>query len=111
MFPPKSFCYSPSVPRTQPNRSITKSTMTRPLNEQYGISVAALQMLNYLQQIARGDRAFTLRDITLNTRCNVTPPDNFALLDQLFEAGKIDYDYRGTGIESERHVKLVRGAK
>jgi hypothetical protein len=83
--------------------------MTRPLNEQYGISVAALQMLHYLQQIARGDRAFTIQDTVLNSRCNVTPPDNFRLLDQLFEAGKIDYDYRGTGIEGERHVQPVWG--
>ncbi len=85
--------------------------MTRPLNEQYGISTAAMQMLDYLKQISRGDRSFTLRDITLNSCCNVTPPDNFALLDQLFEAGKIDYDYRGTGIESERHVKPVLEAR
>ncbi|KAB8307314.1 hypothetical protein EH228_15040 [Erwinia endophytica] len=83
--------------------------MTRPLNEQYGISVAALQMLQYLKQIARGDRTFTLQDTVLNSRCNVTPPDNFSLLDQLFDAGKIDYEYRGTGIGGERHVKPVWG--
>ncbi|WP_034943093.1 hypothetical protein [Erwinia oleae] len=81
--------------------------MIRPLNEQYGISLAALRMLHYLEQIARGDRTFSIRDTTLNHRCNVTPPDNFALLDQLFEAGKIDYDYRGTGIDGERYVMLV----
>jgi len=81
--------------------------MTRPLNEQYGISVEALKMLQYLKQIARGDRGFSILDTTLNHRCNVTPPDNFKLLDQLFEAGKIDYDYRGTGLDGERHVKPV----
>lgn len=83
--------------------------MSRPLNEQYGVSVAALQMLQYLMQIARGDRGFTIQDVQLNNRCNVTPADNFRLLDQLFEAGKIDYDYRGTGSDSERHVKPVWG--
>ncbi|MCX8956494.1 hypothetical protein [Erwinia psidii] len=83
--------------------------MTRPLNEQYGISVAALQMLQYLREIARGDRAFTVQDIQLNSRCNVTPADNFTLLDELFEAGKIDFDYRGSGADSERHVKPVWG--
>lgn len=83
--------------------------MIRPLHEEYGISVAALKMLDYLKQIARGDRAFTILDTALNSRCNVTPPDNFALLDQLFEAGKIDYDYRGTGLDAERFVKPVWG--
>jgi hypothetical protein len=29
------------------------------------------------------------------------------VLDELFEAGKIDYDYRGTGLDGERHVKPV----
>ncbi|WP_067708556.1 hypothetical protein [Erwinia sp. ErVv1] len=82
--------------------------MIRPLNEEYGISVAALKMLQYLKQISRGDASFSILDTTLNHRCNVTPPDNFKLLDQLFDAGKIDYDYRGTGLDSERHVKLVR---
>lgn len=82
--------------------------MIRPLNEQYGISVAALQMLNYLERISRGDPAFSIQDRVLNHRCNVTPPDNFTLLNQLFDAGKVDYDYRGNGLDGERHVKLVR---
>ncbi|CAK9885381.1 MAG: hypothetical protein XXXJIFNMEKO3_01779 [Candidatus Erwinia impunctatus] len=83
--------------------------MSRPLSEPFGISTAAQSMLDYLRQISRGEPNYTLSDRQLNQRCNVTPLDNFTLIDQLFEAGMIDYEYRGNGTESERHVRLVCG--
>lgn len=79
----------------------------RPLHEQAGISQKAWQMLQYLHTIARNDRAFSLQDSELNHRCNVTPDNNFTVINELFEAGKIDFDYRMLDGFEQRLVRLA----
>lgn len=81
--------------------------MNRAPNEQAGVSKIAWEMLQYLQRIARGDSTFTIQDTLLNHRCNVTPDNDFTLLSQLFDAGKIDYDYSMVDGFQHRRVRLV----
>jgi len=80
---------------------------SRPLHEQAGVSQNAWEMLQYLQRIARGARDFTLQDTLLNHRCNVSPDNDFTLIMQLFDAGKIDFDYSMVDGFQQRHVRLV----
>lgn len=79
----------------------------RPLNEQAGVSKVAYEMLQYLRRIAREDHAFSIQDIQLNHRCNVTPADDCQLITQLFDAGKIDFDYRVVDGFTLRFVRLA----
>lgn len=81
--------------------------MNRPLHEQAGVSRAAYEMLQYLQRIARGDSTFTIQDTLLNHRCNVAPDSDFTLINQLFDAGKIDYDYSMVDGFQQRHLRLA----
>lgn len=87
---------------------VPEPTMTnRPLHEQAGVSKNAYEMLQYLKRIARGDKAFTIQDTLLNHRCNVTPDNDFTLINQLFDGGKIDFDYSMVDGFQQRHVRLV----
>ncbi|WP_194710584.1 hypothetical protein [Erwinia persicina] len=81
--------------------------ISRPPHEQAGVSARAYEMLQYLTRIARGDRAFTIQDTLLNHRCNVTPDNDFTLIVQLFDAGKIDFDYSMVDGFQQRHVRLT----
>ena len=81
--------------------------MNRPPYEQVGVSKTAWEMLEYLRRIARGDSTFTIQDTLFNHRCNVTPDNDFTLLNQLFDAGKIDYDYSMVDGFQQRLVRLV----
>ncbi|MBK0002081.1 hypothetical protein [Erwinia sp. S38] len=80
---------------------------SRPLNERTGISKNAYSMLQYLQRIARGDRNFIMQDTLLNHRCNVSPDNDFTLILELFDAGKIDFDYSMVDGFQQRHVRLA----
>lgn len=80
---------------------------SRSLNEQTGVSKSAYSMLQYLQRIARGDRNFIMQDTLLNHRCNVSPDNDFTLILELFDAGKIDFDYSMVDGFPQRHVRLA----
>ncbi len=86
---------------------VEHSMTSRPPHEQAGVSVRAYDMLQYLTRIARGDRSFTIQDTLLNHRCNVTPDNDFTLITQLFDGGKIDFDYSMVDGFQQRHVRLV----
>nr|WP_314420616.1 hypothetical protein [uncultured Erwinia sp.] len=80
---------------------------SRPLHEQAGVSKSAGDMLQYLRRIARGDRNFIMQDTLVNHRCNVSPDNDFTLIMELFDAGKIDFDYSMSDGFPQRHVRLT----